>query len=134
MLNRIIISIIIIGTLFLLLKLTRLRQKDQAQRKAASLTTPHGSQLLYFSSAACSQCRGQESVLNHALKDLELRGITLQKYTVENHATLARQWGVKTLPTTILLSSTGEVKQFNNGLISTTTLLSQLQQLQQLQM
>jgi len=130
MLNRIIIAITIIGILYMLFKLTRVRQMDEAQRKAASLTTTHESKLLYFSSAACSQCRGQESILNQMLEDLELLGVTLQKYSIENHPMLAKQWGVKTLPTTILLSNTGTVKQINNGLTSTTTLLSQLHQLQ----
>jgi len=132
MLNRIFIAITIIATLYVLFKLTRVRQMDEAQRKAASLslTTTNQSKLLYFSSASCSQCRGQESILNQILEDLALFDVTLQKYNIENHPVLAKQWGIKTLPTTILLSNTGKVKQINNGLISTTTLLSQLHQLQ----
>lgn len=129
MLDRMFIAMAVIGTLFLLFKLIRVRQLRTAQRLSATLKMSGASQILYFSSAACAQCLGQERILNEIFASAQFSGVMLKKLPIEDHAALARQWGVKTLPTTILLSSHGEVKQINNGLVSTATMLSQLREL-----
>jgi len=133
MLDRTLITIAVVGILYLLFKLIRVRQLRAAQRTAAAMTRPDRSQILYFSSAVCTQCLGQEKILKQIFEDAEfmpsLKEVTLKKYTIESDAELAQQWGIKTVPTTILLSNGGEVKQINNGLVSTTTLLSQLHEL-----
>jgi len=128
---RTLIAITIFGILLLLFKLIRVKQLRTAQHTAA-ITTSDESQLLYFSSAVCSQCSGQKKILSQIFEGSEyseLMEIKLIKYTIEDDVVLAQQWGVKTVPTTILLSDSGEVKQINNGLVSTTTLLSQLREL-----
>jgi len=129
MLVRIFIALAIIISLFLLLKFNRAGQLRAAQRSAASIVTENESQILYFSSAVCPQCLGQEKILNHILAGSEFQDIILKKYSVEEEKELAQQWGVKTLPTTILLSDSGVVQQINNGLISTGIMLSQLRKL-----
>lgn len=130
MLDRIFITMAIIGIFFLLFKLKRERQLHMAKRAADTTTIPNKkSQILYFSSAACSQCLGQERILNEIIEGSGFLNVTLSKYSIEDDAALAQQWGVKTLPTTILLSNSGEVKQINNGLVSTNTILSQLREL-----
>jgi len=128
-LDRIIIAITIITVLFLLFKLIRVRQLRAARRTASALNTPHESQILYFSSTVCSQCVNQEKVLNEIVVGPEFQDVSLNKYSIEDDAELAQQWGVKTLPTTILLSDFGEVRQINNGLVSTGVLTSQLREL-----
>ena len=129
MLNRALIALTIIGVLFLLLKLMRVRQLSSAQRAATSTTKSNESQLLYFSSAVCAQCLGQEEILNQVFADAEYQGIILKKFSIEDAPELVQRWGVKTIPTTILLSNTAQVVEFNNGLISSSDLLSQLQRL-----
>jgi len=129
MLDRTFIAIAIIGTLFFLFKLIRVAQLRSAQRTAAIITMPNVNQILYFSSDACSQCLGQERILNEIFDGSEFLDVILNKYSIEDDVALAQQWGVKTLPTTILLSKFGEVKQINSGLASTTTILTQLREL-----
>ena len=129
MLDRIFISLVIIATIFLLFKLSRVGQHRNARRTAASMMMPNENQILYFSSAVCSQCLGQERILNQIFASSEFPGVTLKKYSIEDNAAFAQKWGVKTLPTTILLSNFGEVKLINNGLVSTATMLSQLREL-----
>lgn len=129
MLERTLIAITIIGTLLLLFKLIRVRQLRAAQRTAITMATPNESQILYFSSAVCSQCLGQERILKQIFEGTEFMDLKLKKYTIEDDTVLAQQWGVKTVPTTILLTNCGEVKQINNGLVSTTTMLLQLREL-----
>jgi len=123
MLNRILIAVSIIGALLLFFKLIR-RLQLRAARGTYKIT-PNENQLLYFSSAACSQCLTQEKILQQVFEEPTFTDIILKKYSIEENSALARQWKVITLPTTILLSKQGDVKQFNNGLISATTLRSQ---------
>lgn len=130
MLDRIFIVLAIIIVLLLLFKLFRVGQLRTAQRTAASLTTPNSSQILYFSSAVCSQCSVQEKILNQICESAEFRDVMLKKYSVDEAPALAEQWGVKTLPTTILQSRSGTVKQVNNGLVSGAIMLSQLRELE----
>ncbi len=129
MLERIFIAIVVFSILFLLFKYFRRRQLRSVQREAAKITTQTESQLLYFSSTFCTQCVGQARILGEIFEDKAFKDIKLKKYAIESDAKLAEQWGVKTLPTTILLSGFAEIKHVNNGLISTTTLLSQLNEL-----
>lgn len=129
MLNRALIALTIIGVLFLLLKLIRMGQLRSAQRTAAATPTQNESQLLYFSSAACTQCLGQEKILDQIFAGSEFQKVILKKLSIEDDPELAQRWGVKTIPTTILLSSAAQVVQFNNGLISTSAMLSQLHEL-----
>lgn len=124
MLDRILIAISIIGSLLLFFKLIRSAQLRPT--KAKHKIKPNENQLLYFSSAACSQCLVQEKIIQQIFEEPTFTDITLQKYSIEKNTALARQWKVITLPTTIVLSKQGEVKQFNNGLTSATTLRSQL--------
>ncbi|MFW2373095.1 MAG: thioredoxin family protein [Gammaproteobacteria bacterium] len=129
MLIRALIALAIIGIIFILLKLIRANQIRSAQRTAAATTMSNENQLLYFSSAVCAQCLGQEEILNQIFVGSEFQGVILKKFSIEDEPELAQRWGVKTIPTTILLSSTAQVVQFNNGLISSSDLLSQLDEL-----
>lgn len=129
MLNRALIALTIIGIVFFLLKLIRMGQLGSAQRTAMTSTAPNESQLLYFSSAACTQCLGQEKILEKIFAGSEFQGVILKKFSIEDDPELAQRWGVKTIPTTILLSSSAQVVQFNNGLISSSNILSQLYEL-----
>ena len=124
MLNRILIAASIIGALLLFFKLIR-RLQLRAIRGTYKIT-PNENQLLYFSSAACSQCLTQEKILQQVFEEPTFTDIILKKYSIEKNSALARQWKVITLPTTILLSKQGDINKFNNGLISATTLRSQI--------
>lgn len=68
--------------------------------------------------------------MNQICESSEFQDVMLKKYSVDVTPELAEQWGVKTLPTTILLSRSGTVKQVNNGLVSGAIMLSQLRELE----
>lgn len=129
MINRILITIVIVGTLLLVLKLIRMSQLRTAKRTAATITPPNENEILYFSSAVCSFCSTQERILNEIFKDSEFSDVDLKKYSIEDNTDQVKQWGVKTLPTTILLSKSGEIKYINNSLISSQIMISQLRDL-----
>jgi len=129
MLYRTFFAITTISIIILSIKLFRVWQHRAAQHTASNLTTQSESQIIYFSSTACSQCAGQERILNQVIKESEFVNVVLKKYAIENDAELAQQWGVTTLPTTILLSNLGVVRRINNGLISASTLITQLREL-----
>lgn len=127
--DRIFIALVIFSVFFLLFRLSRMRQQRAAKHAAAMIATTHHYQILYFSSVVCRQCSAQERILNEIFEDPEFHDVTLKKYSIEDNSAFAQQWGVKTLPTTILLSKLGEVKQINNGLVSASSILSQLRKL-----
>lgn len=127
MLQRIFIAVVIFASLYMLLRFNRIGQMRAAQR-AAKAMQPHDSIcILYFSAEACQQCRGQEQILDDVMNKLEANNVGLQKYPVEQYPELARQWGVKTVPTTVIVGPDGAVFDVKSGLISTQYLLEQLQ-------
>lgn len=127
MLQRIFIAVVIFTSVYVLMRLIRSAQIRTTQRAAKSLQPQESIRILYFSAMACQQCHGQEQILEDVIRNLDVIKVSLQKYPVERHPELTRQWGVKTVPTTVIVDPDGEVLYVNNGLITAQSLAEQLQ-------
>lgn len=82
-------------------------------------------QLLYFRSDHCAPCETQA----HYLEQLEQRWngrVTIQKIDTDAEPEKAHQYGVFTLPTTILVDNVGKIRQINYGLTNAQKLSQQL--------
>lgn len=85
-------------------------------------TTPT---LLYFHSDNCAACPAQGRMLDQLLVKWNGR-LTVERIDAEKEPETASRYGVFSLPTTILIDTTGHVKQINYGLTHTIKLEQQL--------
>lgn len=84
--------------------------------------------LLYFASETCLVCPAQEQHVQMAMVDWNGR-LSLQKINVDHEPDKATRYGILSLPTTILLDSSGSVQQINYGLTNAHKLRSQFKSL-----
>ena len=82
--------------------------------------------LLYFQSNSCSPCMTQAHYLE--ILEREYRDkFAMQKIDTEREPEKAARYGVFTLPTTLVIDRTGDVKFINYGLTNTFRLSRQLE-------
>lgn len=83
--------------------------------------------LLYFRSETCAVCPTQARYLEQVMGDEAGNGrVTLHTINVDREPDRAKQYGVMTLPTTMLLDSAGQVREINYGLTPPHKLRQQL--------
>jgi thioredoxin-like negative regulator of GroEL len=81
--------------------------------------------LLYFRSDTCGTCPTQSRYLEQLLAGENGR-FTLHSINVDTEPDKARQYGVMTLPTTMIIDAAGQVKEINYGLTPSHKLQKQL--------
>jgi thiol-disulfide isomerase/thioredoxin len=82
--------------------------------------------LLYFRSDSCSPCMTQA----HYLEELERKFVdkfAMQKIDTELEPEKAAKYGIFTLPTTLVIDKTGDIKFINYGLTNSFRLSQQLE-------
>ncbi len=84
--------------------------------------------LLYFKSDNCAGCPTQSRYLDQ-LRQLWVEGISIQKIDADVEPEKAAEYGVFTLPTTILVNEAGAVKNVNYGVTNAHKLVQQLRNL-----
>ncbi len=85
--------------------------------------------ILYFTSPTCAPCHTlQRPAIQRLVEQL---GETLQvvEVDVSQQPELARQWGIISVPSTIVLSASGEARYINHGVALAEKLLKQLNSL-----
>ena len=82
-------------------------------------------QLLYFRSDNCAPCVTQARYVEQLAQNWN-GNLTIQKIDTDTEPDKARQYGVFTLPTTILVDKLGQVRQVNYGLTNLYKLSQQL--------
>lgn len=82
--------------------------------------------LLYFRSDSCAVCPTQARFLEQLAGDGENGRFTIQKIDVDTDPDKARQYGIMTLPTTMVLDTAGQVININYGLTPPHKLAKQL--------
>jgi thiol-disulfide isomerase/thioredoxin len=93
---------------------------------ATDLTPVDRPTLLYFRSDSCAPCVTQA----HYLQALEGRygsRVTIHKVDADLEPELASRYGIFTLPTTLIVDRSGEVRHINYGLTATKKLAQQLE-------
>jgi len=87
-----------------------------------------GPTLLYFSSDACAPCRLQQAPAVASLRQVMGKRAHFQEYDAIEYQDLARQFRVLTVPTTVVLSSCGDVVAVNYGVTDADKLQHQLEE------
>jgi thioredoxin-like negative regulator of GroEL len=80
--------------------------------------------VLYFRSDSCATCSTQSRFLTQLR---EWMPVSVETIDVQAEPQRAADFGVMTLPTTIVVGQQGNVKQINYGLTSATQLARQLE-------
>lgn len=84
--------------------------------------------VLYFSADWCGQCRLQQRPVIDRLLSSMNECFELREVDVKSETSLARRFGVVTLPTTVIVAPSGRVVARNTGVTQHTTLNTQIQQ------
>jgi thioredoxin 1 len=101
--------------------------QQRQQRRISTMQVAGGRPLLlYFRSDHCPPCHTQARFLE-ALPDTITTQIAIEQVDVEQEKDKANQYGVFTLPTTLLLDPSGAVRHINYGLTETGKLARQLE-------
>jgi thioredoxin-like negative regulator of GroEL len=115
---------------FTLVKQRQMRQASGALGSGAlaSVSAAASGQpaLLYFRSDRCAACAGQTAFVQQVAERWHGR-ITIETIDTEQELTKAQQYGVFTLPTTLIIDSAGMVRHLNYGLADSRKLAQQLE-------
>jgi thioredoxin 1 len=126
MLERLLISaaLVLLGTGgFFVFRLDHLRR---AGRATAAAARPAGKPaLLYFRSDACAPCVAQARFVQQ-LQTQFGDAIVVEKVDADKDQAVAVRYGVFTLPTTLIVDRSGQVRHANYGLTDARRLASQL--------
>src|SRR5574337_1260311 len=129
MYERVLITFAVIGCFGAIVLLTKHRQMVVASRASQHLKKSSGKpSLVYFWSHGCPVCTmTQKKIIESIVAEYGKDRLTLAAYNTDEKPDVAREWGVRTLPTTFLLDAGGIIRHVNNGLAVAETLRKQLE-------
>lgn len=114
------------GVVLLLMKRRQITLANRAShqlKKFSRIPT-----IVYFWSNGCPVCKmTQKRILEGILAEYGKEQLALTAYNTDEAPDVAKEWGVRTLPTTFLLDSTGAIRHVNNGLVVSENLRKQLE-------
>jgi thioredoxin-like negative regulator of GroEL len=128
MIIRIVLTLVIISTSLALFLALRNAQIHRANMKKHALPTGLNPSLLFFSSDSCAPCITQDSYLEKLKPELQGK-LSVEKIDVNLDRDLADQLGIFTLPTTVLVDRSGQVRNINYGLTTAAKLEGQLEKI-----
>jgi thioredoxin-like negative regulator of GroEL len=96
--------------------------RETAVFPSSVATTPT---LLYFSSDGCAACPTQGRFVSQVAQAWNGR-LAIRKINTDIEPETAQQYGIMTLPTTIILDHVGTIKEINYGLTNTQKLNKQV--------
>lgn len=123
MLERLILTVTILALVWLGFQVLQHVHRQKIRVAAALLPQPA---ILYFRSDTCAPCHTQAMFLEQVTQRFRGR-VLFEKIDADTETERARQYGVFTLPTTILVDGQGVVKQINYGLTDSHKLSRQLE-------
>ncbi|WP_126455804.1 thioredoxin family protein [Sulfuriflexus mobilis] len=124
----VIVAAVLGATVYLLLRRSQLNRAQNAAVEQNGVQLKAGIlHIVYFWSEHCSQCKNaQKPILEGLLEKVGQENVELLTLRVEDFGSIAKSWGVRTLPTTYIVDQKCNVTHVNNGLTSESHLLLQL--------
>ena len=120
-------GIIILLSLILWLVSSQLHERRDRVALAAISTEPLLPSLLYFMRDRCVPCASQEQHLRNLE---EASGVRVRRINIDYIPDMAIQFGVSTVPATLILDQDGIIKYANYGVTDMTGLIQQLERFQ----
>jgi thiol-disulfide isomerase/thioredoxin len=128
--ERVILLAVVVLSILAALVFIKRQQKKQAQYAASEATNPSDSaklQIIYFWSTQCSQCLSiQTPIIDKLISIVGSEKLSIKKVNVNESPDIAKNWSVKTVPSTYLLDGEDNVLHINNGLTTEKKLLNQI--------
>jgi hypothetical protein len=94
--------------------------------------TPGRPGVLFFTTADCATCKAAQRPALKALADRLSGRVQVIEVDAGDHAQVAREWSVLSVPTTFVLDRDGRPRQVNHGYASAEKLFGQLDALGQI--
>jgi thioredoxin 1 len=88
---------------------------------------PNKNIIVYFSTPDCVACKTAQGPALQQLKNYLHNDLVVVEINTYENPELASQWGILTVPTTVLLDKKGEPKNINYGTTSFQKLLAQIE-------
>jgi len=131
--DRILIALVVMAvgvTAYLLLQGWQRRKASVAVAATATsgTTAPDRPTILYFRSDHCAPCAAQSRYLDQLAGQLG-DAVAVRKIDADIDADLASQFGIFTVPTTLIVDAAGQVRHANYGLADLGKLAGQLRHL-----
>lgn len=128
--ERVILAVVLLSAVLIGVRLVRAYfARDKARRIGvlrAEATVTQGNRILYFTTPECGECRlRQEPALRELERQFGPRLVVDKRDAIEEWE-LARQYGVRTVPTTAVFDSAGSLVTINYGFASAARLAEQL--------
>jgi thioredoxin 1 len=115
MVDRLLITFIVIAGSGLLWFAWQLYKARLMQSIQASQTLANKPNLLYFTADFCATCKFQQAPIIEQISTKFGDAIAVTEVDVSRQPQLASQYKVLTLPTTVVLDAAGQVKHINYG-------------------
>jgi thioredoxin 1 len=128
MIERILITVGIMGLLTAVVTLGGFIQRRKASTAAQALPTRRRPTVLYFWSEACTPCKLVQTPALDSL-ERETSQVDVVRINAVAQTDLANTWGVMSVPTTILLNREGQPVHINNRAVQLPELKQQLSEL-----
>jgi thioredoxin 1 len=112
---------------WLLNRMVLARARVQAGR--LSLGSRGRPTLLYFSSPTCAPCRTVQRPAIQRLSEMVAGRLEVVEIDASERPDVASQWGVLSVPTTLVIDAQGQPRHVNHGVTPAEKLLSQIQDL-----
>ena len=126
MIIRFALTIIIIISGLALFMALRYGHIKRAGKKKKLLPSGPSPTLLVFGSDSCAPCTTQEIYIDKLEPEFQAN-ISVEKIDVDLSRELADELGIFTLPTTVWVDKSGQVRQINYGLTTSSKLEGQLE-------
>lgn len=119
----------VVAAVWAVSQVSKRRQVALAKRASQSVRgRAKTARIVYFWSDGCSVCkRVQRPILERILAEHPDGRLELTAHCVDEVPDVAEAWGVRTLPTTIVIDPEGNVSHVNNGLVVAERLREQLE-------
>jgi thioredoxin 1 len=118
------VSLLLAG--YYLFKKLQLRAVNKSARNDSRLSD--APDILYFWSPTCSVClNAQKPALEQLSERIGTERLQITSVDVTEQPELASRYRVLTVPTTLILDQSGQVKYMNNGIVGLGKLLQQME-------
>jgi thioredoxin 1 len=119
-------ALILILSMAILLALRYWHRRRVREAALLALDASGRTTVLYFRSDSCAPCTTQAAYLRQIERDYDDR-LAIRRIDTDLEPETAARYSVFTLPTTLILDSSGEVKHINYGLTAANKLARQLE-------
>jgi thioredoxin-like negative regulator of GroEL len=124
--ERLILLVLVLSGIFFILRKYFSNKPDKTNIELDFLNDNSGfPTILYFWTEKCTQCFNLQKPAISELKKEQIKFKLISVNALEKNE-IVKKLNIKTVPTTVVLSETNEVKFINNGFVSKDLLASQL--------